>query len=120
MFSNSEPEEETKYSTTELKEIYKNGTNKDAYDIYDFNDILTKHKTTYKSNKVNIFKNDEEENDEEEDDEETMFEYFSKEFPHYLTVAIFGKSEDEALEKLIDKAVLDICYKETFQELWNT
>merc|ERR1712228_569275 len=50
---------------------------------------------------------------EEERDEDN-------DYPLYLNVPIFGKSEDEALEKLIDRAVLDICYHSEFEKLWES
>ena len=41
------------------------------------------------------------------------------EYPWHLNVALFHRSDDESLELLIDKAVLEICYAEKFKDLWQ-
>eukprot|EP01084_Bolivina_argentea_P296468 510615_1 len=41
------------------------------------------------------------------------------EFPVHLNVALFGISDDEYLEMLIDDAILNVCYGKKFQKLWT-
>eukprot|EP01083_Nonionella_stella_P040725 110414_1 len=40
-------------------------------------------------------------------------------FPEHLNVALFHRSDDESLELLIDRAVLEICYGDRFADLWT-
>ena len=42
------------------------------------------------------------------------------EFPWHLNVALFHRSDDESLELLIDKAVLEIYKGDKFKKLWKT
>eukprot|EP01083_Nonionella_stella_P209508 759378_1 len=40
-------------------------------------------------------------------------------FPEFINIALFGRSDDEYLEMLIDKALLKVCYSKSCEELWN-
>ncbi len=46
-------------------------------------------------------------------------EYTDDLFPIYLNVALFHRSDDESLELLIDKSVLQIFYGNKFKQLWT-
>merc|ERR1719295_2368262 len=40
-------------------------------------------------------------------------------FPEFINVALFSRSDDEYLERLIDKALIKVCYSEQFEGLWK-
>ena len=40
-------------------------------------------------------------------------------FPEFINIALFGRSDDEYLEMLIDKALQKVCYSAKFEKLWN-
>eukprot|EP01084_Bolivina_argentea_P108505 193914_1 len=46
-------------------------------------------------------------------------EYTDDLFPIYLNVALFHRSDDESLELLIDKSVLELFYGNKFKQLWT-
>jgi len=40
-------------------------------------------------------------------------------FPSFINIALFGRSDDDYLERLIDKALIKICYSKQFELLWK-
>lgn len=40
-------------------------------------------------------------------------------FPEFINVALFGRSDDEYLEMLIDQALIKVCYDKKIGEIWT-
>ena len=51
--------------------------------------------------------------------EEDEYTSHQEPFPEFINVALFGMSDDEFLERLIDKAISKLCFSRQFEKLWN-
>merc|ERR1711971_909516 len=57
--------------------------------------------------------------DDEPDIVDDVYSKNREPFPSFINIALFGRSDDEYLERLIDKALIKICYSERFEPLWK-
>ena len=51
--------------------------------------------------------------------EEDEYSIHKEPFPEFINVALFDRSDDEYLERLIDKAISKVCYGKQFESLWT-